>query len=396
MINGCKSTKKTRSNQNSKGKTIVIFCSVAFFEYFCTMTLHVFNPDHDIALASGLSNFTAPHAGRQLRHDLGFLPAVWASDGDVVFVDDVDIAEHCWWKMVHRASKHLGLNALNDKKIHFCDNRHLLSLQIDAVEPWGWNSALSAALLRYGVPTSALPHADVLSDVRILSHRNVSAAVLPHLRVPGTVGESRECHDVGSVRTAVAEWGRVVLKAPWSSSGRGLRFVDTDVYTVDSTHVSGWLQNLLNTQGSVMAEPYYNKVKDFGMEFFSDGVGGIDYCGLSLFQTRNGAYTGNVLATESVKQELLCRYLPDNLLASVRNLMCQQLGSVFKDRYRGPFGVDMMIVASDGGFLLHPCVEINLRRTMGHVALSLAPDDDDIRRVMRIDYSENTYKLHIE
>ena len=47
------------------------------------MTLHIFNPEHDIALASGLANFTAPHAGRQLRHDLGFLPAIWAQEGDV-------------------------------------------------------------------------------------------------------------------------------------------------------------------------------------------------------------------------------------------------------------------------------------------------------------------------
>lgn len=36
--------------------------------FACEMAkLHIFNPEHDIALASNLSNFTAPHAGRQLR-----------------------------------------------------------------------------------------------------------------------------------------------------------------------------------------------------------------------------------------------------------------------------------------------------------------------------------------
>ena len=54
------------------------------------MTLHIFNPEHDIALASNLSNFTAPHAGRQLRADLGFLPALWAEEGDVVLVENVE------------------------------------------------------------------------------------------------------------------------------------------------------------------------------------------------------------------------------------------------------------------------------------------------------------------
>ena len=55
----------------------------------------------------------------------------------------------------------------------------------------------------------------------------------------------------------------------------------------------------------------------------------------------------------------------------------------------------MMIVAAGDGFLLHPCVEINLRRTMGHVALSLTPDDDDIVRVMRIELTDH-YKLLIK
>jgi hypothetical protein len=38
------------------------------------MRLHIFNPEHDIALAANLKRFTAPHAGRQMRADLGFLP----------------------------------------------------------------------------------------------------------------------------------------------------------------------------------------------------------------------------------------------------------------------------------------------------------------------------------
>ena len=56
-------------------------------------TLHIFNPEHDIALASGLANFTAPHAGRQLREDLGFLPVLWADADDYVQVDHVEAAQ---------------------------------------------------------------------------------------------------------------------------------------------------------------------------------------------------------------------------------------------------------------------------------------------------------------
>ena len=48
------------------------------------MTLHIFNPEHDLALASNLKNFTSPHAGRQLRHDLAWIPALWAEKGEKV------------------------------------------------------------------------------------------------------------------------------------------------------------------------------------------------------------------------------------------------------------------------------------------------------------------------
>ena len=48
------------------------------------MKLHIFNPEHDIALAADMERFTAPHAGRQMRASLGFLPAFWAEHGDLV------------------------------------------------------------------------------------------------------------------------------------------------------------------------------------------------------------------------------------------------------------------------------------------------------------------------
>ena len=190
----------------------------------------------------------------------------------------------------------------------------------------------------------------------------------------------------------------LVLKAPWSSSGRGLRFVHETVE--GNPHVQGWLRNLLDAQGSVMAEPYYNKVKDFGMEFGVLADGSVRYLGLSLFHTANGAYTGNILATETAKRDMIRRYVPGGLLEEVQTEVCCQLASVFKGLYAGPFGIDMMIVRSGDAaredFLLHPCVEINLRRTMGHVALALTPLDDEVKRVMRIEYADNNYKLKIQ
>lgn len=360
------------------------------------MTLHIFNPEHDIALAANLENFTAPHAGRQLRHDLGFLPALWADGGDKVLADDIELAEKKWRKTCQ--GKMYVLPLTNDL---FTTGKHDASIQqVNHIEPWGWDLALRSQLLRMGIDESLLPTKAQVADIRELSHRRLSAEILREIIAQDNsalIGEAYECRNEEEVKQLLGNYPKVVLKAPWSSSGRGLRF------TSDIVLVEGWLRNLLLRQGSVMLEPYYNKVKDFGMEFYSDGKGRAYYLGLSLFHTTNGAYTGNILATETAKQQMISRYVSIDLLKSVSQTLCALLGQTFANRYEGPFGVDMMIVATESGnkFLLHPCVEINVRRTMGHVALTLSKllnsrQDDELVRVMRIVYEEDTYKLKIQ
>jgi hypothetical protein len=138
------------------------------------------------------------------------------------------------------------------------------------------------------------------------------------------------------------------------------------------------------------------------MEFYSDGQGAVTYEGLSMFHTTNGAYTGNLLATETTKRLKLANYVSLQQLMDLRQRICALTSTLLADQYKGPFGIDMMVVAPPAGsaddshFLLHPCVELNLRRTMGHVALSLSPEDDEVIRVMRIVPPPDHYKLTIE
>lgn len=355
------------------------------------MKLHIFNPEHDIALASNLANFTAPHAGRQLRGNLGFLPALWAADGDAVLVDDVASAERLW-NVTDKKLKNVAIKQLKNrsqKEVTFITGKQPMDFrQLTAVDVWGWDRALKASLQRKGVDASLLPSDDYIERVRQLSHRRTAAQLLPRLRQEGTVGEAFECSTIDDVNLLLNNHGHVVVKAPWSSSGRGVRFVEADNL---QPNFGSWLRNILVRQGSVMVEPYYHKVKDFAMEFSADGKGHIRYEGLSLFHTANGAYVGNILATEQTKRDMLSRYVSLSLIDSIREAIIDYLDL---EDYCGPLGIDMMVVRENDRLLLHPCVEINLRRTMGHVALTLSPVDDDICRVMRITYS-NTYKLSL-
>ena len=345
------------------------------------MILHIFNPEHDLALASNLSNFTAPHAGRQLRQDLGWLPALWAGEDDYILVESVKNAQRSYGRLRMRIGR---------GQRHFVDKTQLRSLDINEVRPWGWNLALRSSLLRYGV--KAVHSEDYIAGVRELSHRRHAVSLLNSLQLPGTIGQSCETDCMADILEYIRQYGTIVVKAPWSSSGRGVRFFND---TLNESQ-ERWIRHVIDQQGSVVVEPYYHKVKDFGMEFESDGQGCVRYLGLSLFLTKNGAYKGNVLMPEEMKTELLSRYLSVELLHEIQNKICNELSVLYKNKYKGPFGVDMMIVAqpNDGGFLLHPCVEINLRRTMGHVALAFPSFTDGYSRVMQIVLTDK-YRMQV-
>lgn len=344
-----------------------------------SVTLHIFNPEHDLALASDLSNFTAPHAGRKLRNELCYLPAIWAGDFDFVLVDNREYATKEFTRLNARLRQY-GCD--NKSRFRFIEPQELRYMAVDGVEPWGWDKAIRAYLKRCGVQDKVLPREETIDDIREISHRRTARMMLSKLKFAGTIGMSVERDTIEGVRNDINTIGKAVLKAPWSSSGRGVRFVENRL----SEHLEGWVKNTLKNQGAIMIEPYYNKVKDFGMEFYCNVDGTTSYLGLSLFDTINGAYTGNILASEDEKRTMIGEYISCELLDEVQRTICETFSEETKGRYVGPFGVDMMVVAKEQGkgFLLHPCVEINLRRTMGHVALAISPKQDEIRKSMRI------------
>lgn len=367
------------------------------------MTLHIFNPEHDIALATNVARFTPPHAGRQLRADLGFLPALWAKDGDMVLVDDVEAA--------HEAVRHLRRWTADVLFVPL--SAAPLSPQPVAVEPWGWDQGVAEQLRLLGLH-HLQPAPDVLSAIRTLSSRQWAANhLLPALVSlgEGMTGQATYLDTPSSLSQLPYP---CVLKAPWSSSGRGVRYL---LQPSHWQHNAAWAHNVIERQGGILLEPYYNKVKDFGMEFEALPDGQVVYRGLSLFHTVRGAYAGSLIATEQAKRNLLLRYIDASRLDAVREAICRLMSPVLRGFYSGPFGVDMMVVAGEelsarpangvGGklstlnsqhstnWLLHPCVELNLRRTMGHVALSLPCDDTMPWRLMCIDYT-NRYHFRIQ
>lgn len=369
------------------------------------LRLHIFNPGHDIALAHGSPLFTSPRAGRQLRADLGFLPALWAGEESVV-----------WTDQPHEALENLRRLGLDVPPGLFVDTPTLrrLAHQVEAVDPWGWDAALCHQLQRLGVNPRILPTDEELKEVRALSHRRTAKGLLDSIdhtllidnaigcsikekeevvettsKAVELTGEAIEVKDEAALLQQLACWPEAVLKAPWSSSGRGVRMVSTPVHS----SVLQWALGVMRRQGSLMVEPLYHKVADFGMEF-SANAEGFTYIGLSLFDTSGTAYTGNLLATEEEKRAKLARYLSPTQIDSLRQLVLHCLEAI-SPRFRlGPFGIDMMIVRTeDGKTRVHPCVEINFRRTMGHVAIALQQRITTPAEAMAVTFEDGHYHL---
>lgn len=154
------------------------------------------------------------------------------------------------------------------------------------------------------------------------------------------------------------------FKAPWSSSGRGV------LYTADLTYEQTlqWIRGIIRSQGAVMAEKAYAKSLDFATEWTIDPQG-THFIGISVFEaSKRGKYHRNYKGSQAE----LWNMIP-NLRTDLIERQRATINKVIAPCYYGPLGIDMLV--TDTG-LIHPCIEINLRNTMGSVLID--PDDHSL------------------
>lgn len=320
------------------------------------MVVHVFNPSHDEALAVNRAQYCPSGAARRTGAAFWDVAKYWASADDCI--------------------------------LHLPADGSLRGVEVPdwsavtAIEPWGWDRHIVGVLRRLGAPGRLLPDEAQLDAIRALSSRQTAVRVLEAYGEPHFV--SRWCTDEGAVAAAVEAYGgRAMLKQPWSCSGRGVWRVSRAEMREGSSTIMR-VRKTLREQGAVEVEPLYERLADFAMEFWAeaeaaaphDGQAGcnVRYEGLSIFATHDGgAYAGNVIAPQDELRRRLESLAPPALLNADGRLpleplaarLCSILGDILGTAYSGPLGVDMMLTPVG----IHPCVEVNLRNTMGRVAL---------------------------
>ena len=282
--------------------------------------IYIFNPEHDLCIANGDENFVPP------RSAVGFAK------------ENIDLSE-----CLKRTNK-----------------------QRRQIIPWGWNHALKKRLINEGIDPATLPSEDELQFIRTHSRREFALDV--HSRL--SCGDSQVigadyrfvAMSIREIEAFISANGSAVLKSPLSGSGKGIRFVREMLSESDR----GWCRKTLDKQGSVIVERRFEIIKECAM-LFECHHEGIDFIGYSQFESRNGAYSKNILASNEEIEDMIAGYIPRDTLIAIREDLTAILADTLVGHYEGFLGVDQIICQSDSpGFI--PVSEINLRMTMGLIA----------------------------
>ena len=94
---------------------------------------------------------------------------------------------------------------------------------------------------------------------------------------------------------------------------------------------------------------------------------GIDFIGYSLFESRNGTYSKNILASNEDIEDMIAGYIPRDTLIAIRENLITILAETLVGHYEGFLGVDQIVCQDDLPVFI-PVSEINLRMTMGLIA----------------------------
>ena len=323
-------------------------------------TLWIFNPDNDIALGNNLRNFTPPRNAMLLRQAGAMLPVWTAFDGDFIYSDNT--ADSNWLQSVMSVSRK-NISLLSGDNID----------KIESISPWGWSRAIANTLRLKGVSPHLLPSDEQIDKIRMLSHRRSSIVINQQLQLHGlNVSIPVEFSDIQQLKHYLdTHHSAVVIKSPWSSSGRGVLYSDN----TETTRLLNQAEGIIKNQGSILVEPKHKKIIDFAMLYqLKNGIA--KYVGLSVFNTLTGGnYTGNIVASEQHLSNIITQYISPTYLNQLQNALEVILCDLVGNNYNGICGIDMMVyVDENGDYQIAPCIELNLRHTMGYVAHCLARD----------------------
>jgi hypothetical protein len=339
-------------------------------------SIFLFNPTCEYAVANGSPNWQPNRLLQKMEADLSVLPLFFAGKNDFVLVDQMPTKEFIQ-SLKHIMIEIPGFILKNETN----NNQQFLQLPKNKLIPWGWSPAAHQNLLPLKQSCSVEfrqspvyhwnpEHREITSRKFAIDILNkVCTSINADYLIP-TEHTPKICNTQNDFENAIRQWGKIMVKAPWSSSGRGLQPI-----TKTPVHQKVWekVMGIVKDQGYAIAEPYLNRVLDLAF-LFELKKGKVEFLGFSNFCTnQKGQYEGNYIngLPLNTKNEIV--EFANTVEREIREPLIKAIETtkmaVF---YEGVFGVDTLIYTDSAGKLrINPCLEINVRHTMGMLSLQL-------------------------
>lgn len=374
--------------------------------------LFSFNPTCEMAVLNGSRTYTPPRHLRDFEKDLSLIPMWLASAEDVVLTEnelsvDFLMTIRNWGVQTpqflfsspgstYTTRSKVIINGLPNipKGITSyqvigegatfgpvdlkCSSSLVWQYAESGIElhPWGWSPAVHRQLEPFKSANWDHPMAEWKEEHKFLLSRYTcnellraiyeEAKSLAYIEIPAVPLEIRTIEEI--IRVEAEEELPLLLKTPWSASGRGLFRIRS---RAENAAFNPWVLSKLRQHGALLAEPFLDKLLDLSFHFWS-GPDGIDFRGINLFQTDPAGQFEGCLVNPG--KEVLPDAFPfDKAVEQAASLLRKGLQSInLHRRYNGPVGIDALIFRNKEGHIkLHPAIEINLRYTMGLVNLRL-------------------------
>ena len=278
--------------------------------------LWIFNPDCEMAIANGSKYYMPPANVVTMAEDLAVLPVFLGESEDWVLVRNLP-------DPVFMASVYEPLHL----KAGFIQEAEAGILGEVKGEPWGWSPKMCHWLAERGMGEEWKTERKEWYSRRKAREGLIRLfGLIPDLEkevIPETGYSIEEIEQ--KMKT-----GKYLVKAPWSSSGKGILVLGKPIAVKEKERLHG----ILKRQGYVMLEKKLNKVLDFAMEFCA-GRQGVEFIGWSVFSTGlNGEYRGNYLGAQAYIEQLLGSKLGEEKLQSLKQELPDMIAGILPD-YRG-------------------------------------------------------------
>lgn len=338
--------------------------------------IYYFNPTCEYAVANGNKSWQPNRLLQKMEEDLCILPMYLAQPEDTVLVKklpDDSFINTLQLAGISIPEFRLVKDALT--------NKNFLDQPRNRLLPWGWSPAVHHLLQPLELSCSddfknspvahwKKEHRELYSKKNALNILNKMLAEMDSEDLlPGHL-LTEICKTKNDFERLLSRWEKIMVKAPWSSSGRGLQPV-----TKTPVHPKVWekLMGIVNEQGYSVVEPFLNKKLDMAYQF-EIRQKKVDYLGTSFFQTDSkGRYQKNFLnGAPTFLEKEMGEFVKEVSEIIVPELIKTIETSDMANLYEGHFGVDTLVFSDDKKRLrINPCLEINVRQNMGLLSLQL-------------------------